>query len=834
MVDPSAVKAYLTGISCRYERWRQENALTDTIAEGQATFTFEQFVQTEEKRQGERPEKIMLPLFKGIRNYLDKEHVLLVGSPGVGKSSALWQCLNVLAQEELEATEPRIPVLVQLKGFTNSDNPFSIQALIRTSIGLRLRLSDTDIEDLLCDKRLILLLDGLNEMPAGSSRTHLKAFCQECQDLEVPLICSTRELYGGDLGIQRKLEIQPLNPREIERFLQECLPEHQDQVRQLLQRDNRDLSRTPFVLWMLYHLLKETGTIANSLGEAFRQFFRYHFRNYKEDVPVPEERRKDWNLWMEHLAFSMLSSPDPLDPGLVISEEEAESKLIDRFGKLQGQPSRIEELKKYHLLTSVSDREISFKHQLIQEYYAAEEILRCLLENNSDLVDDHHFKCKYLNYMKWTEPLSLTIALINSEAHAMRIVRLAIETDLFLGSRISEDLQPIFREKGSRFLSEQKIPDWLRSELAISRRNSNGFNSVSTTKLKHRSFYEKDWGEFLPNLLNFLQKGDYTPQEVCSHSLEIVAMALAQADYKPAIPSLIQLLESDKIQLQWSIPYALGLMGAEDSIPGLLKSLDNERFYIRWSAADVLEQLESVKAIPGLLKALENKDSYVQGRAANGLKRFHGNFVVHILPNLYQLMLTASKETASMAFSTYRVIQNKCQFYNYKIYTKSREIEVAEFPGFSPIDRIDKTTQEIHKRITKMESKPKNDFKGASFNGPVNFGDNPTGDFINTQNNYSAEERKALDQLSQLVERIRAKYPNASEQEILEKLVQGFENMPKQNPKNWQKWRDLLSVLFAGGLETVKAVEPFTAIPIVVLTQLYEIYNRNRKQLPDK
>jgi predicted NACHT family NTPase len=164
MVDSSAVKAYLTGISRRYERWRQDNALTETIAEGQSAFTFEQFVQTEEKRQGERPEKITLPLYRGIRDYLDKEHILLVGSPGVGKSSALWHCLNALAQEEVEATEPRIPVLVQLKGFTNSDDPFSVRALIRTSIGLRLRLSDTDIEDLLCDKRLILLLDGLNEM----------------------------------------------------------------------------------------------------------------------------------------------------------------------------------------------------------------------------------------------------------------------------------------------------------------------------------------------------------------------------------------------------------------------------------------------------------------------------------------------------------------------------------------------------------------------------------------------------------------------------------------------------------------------------------------------
>lgn len=366
MVEPSQIQAYLKGVSRRYEQWRCENALTETIAAQQATFTFEQFVQTEEKRPGEQPQKKILPLFQGIRDYLRSEHVLLVGSPGVGKSSALWHCLDIFANEELEASQPRIPVLVQLKGyrdsFVSTEDPSGLLTLIRSSIRPHLRLSIPEVDDLLCNKRLILLLDGLNEIPAGAFRTHLKAFRDECQELEVSLICSSRELGGGDLGIQRKLEIQPLSLRETDRFLQGCLPEHQDQVRQLLQRDNRELSRTPFVLWMLYHLLKETGTLTETLGEAFRQFFRFHFRKYKEDAPVTEEHRQDWNLWMEELAFTMLNSPDPLDPGLVITREDAENMLAERFGKLKGDASRILELEKYHFLMPVSDREIVKVH----------------------------------------------------------------------------------------------------------------------------------------------------------------------------------------------------------------------------------------------------------------------------------------------------------------------------------------------------------------------------------------------------------------------------------------------------------------------------------------
>lgn len=40
------------------------------------------------------------------------------------------------------------------------------------------------------------------------------------------------------------------------------------------------------------------------------------------------------------------------------------------------------------------------------------------------------------------------------------------------------------------------------------------------------------------------------------------------------------------------------------------------------------------------------------------------------------------------------------------------------------------------------------------------------------------------------------------------------------------------SVVFAGGLETVKVVAPVLGIQIEVGKRLYEISDRNRKQLP--
>lgn len=211
MIALDDCQSYLQEICHRYEQWWAENALTEAIAARQATFSFEQMVQTEEdileeepkentlsieqmaqkkeKPSGEKQKKIKeitLPIFKAIQNYIESEHILLVGSPGVGKSTALLRCLVQLAEREREKPKPRLPILISMKkykvSFSNSEDPSGMLTLIRNSLPLKIRrkVSVSEVEELLFDNRLILLLDGLNEMSADTIRTHLKTFREEC------------------------------------------------------------------------------------------------------------------------------------------------------------------------------------------------------------------------------------------------------------------------------------------------------------------------------------------------------------------------------------------------------------------------------------------------------------------------------------------------------------------------------------------------------------------------------------------------------------------------------------------------------------------------------
>lgn len=480
MTSSDEFQLYLEELCRHYDQWWAIDWLTETIAARQATFSFEQMVQTEEKDlKGRSQKNPPLPIFQAIQNYIEFEHILLVGSPGIGKSTVLLRCLVKLAERERQKPNPRIPVLISLKRYNSSrfsspEDPSGILTLIKDTLEPNLWLEVADIKKLLFkDRRLILLLDGLNEMPVGEKRTELEEFCRKCARSKAPLICSTRELGSGDLGIKRRLEIQPLRDPEINRFVQECIPDKKQKILQLLNRDNRELSRTPFVLWMLYDLFQEQGVEVETLGEAFRRFFQ-SFKKYKEDASVSEERRRSWNHWLEYLAFKMLSSTDSKNPGLVITKEQAENLLMERFGELYGTPSRIEELCKYHLLESVSKREISFHHQLIQEYYAAEYLLTKLPSLLKKQTDQKYtpFQMQYLNYLKWTEAIALMIGFVEvSDSEALQIIDSALSVNLMLGARLAGDVKIEIQEKALGLVDkaqsayERTSSDWLKVEL---------------------------------------------------------------------------------------------------------------------------------------------------------------------------------------------------------------------------------------------------------------------------------------------------------------------------------------------------------------------------------
>ena len=558
--------------------------------------------------------------------------------------------------------------------FSSSEDPSGMLTLIRDALKPQLRLKIPEVEELLFQKRLILLLDGLNEMPADTVRTQLKAFREECD--EIPLICTTRELGSGDLGIKRRLEIQPPNSLEINRFLRECMPSQAQQVLQLLSRDNRELSRTPFVLWMLYQLFQETGVVVETLGEAFRQFFR-SFKKYKEDAPVTDERRKAWNRWLEHLAFTMLNSPEPTDPGLIISDERAEKVLAERFGDLHGASSRIEELLKYHLLERVSEKEVSFHHQLIQEYYAAEYLLQYLPKLLRDEEGETKLKCHYLNHLKWTEPIAIMLGVPEiTENQAKQLIELALEVDLQLGARLAGEVKPEeFQQKTVSMIAGQKVPEWFRIFLLGETKSPKAADELMKIlehpdpAIRSKSVWaSRKLGSkaAMPLIYRAIEDAD-------SHVRETAIRAIGELGSEQAIPLVTQILTNEPIASvrEMAVMSVLGKLDSEAAILELLRATQDTEHNASEMAVYYLEKMNHDIVIPALTKALKNIDASLRKGAAKLLGKLGDE---RTIPNLFEAQLDLNIDVHHEAFYALYTVRKRAAAKESNV-TKQQEVQ---------------------------------------------------------------------------------------------------------------------------------------------------------------
>ncbi|MEO0935615.1 MAG: NACHT domain-containing protein [Cyanobacteria bacterium J06641_2] len=246
---------YLKSIRETYAQWWDCYTITDVVGEKRgekksrdnwrsamlSPSPFFDFNLTVEKvKQKEEEETERLTVLAGLLKYAN-DHVLLIGRPGSGKSTVLLRLLLESAEaviargaERNEAFTQRVRIISSTIG-TNSKIPILIELrFYKTSIIELIRdflkrhqlwLEIAEIEKLLFEGQFLLLFDGVNELPSETARQNLTKFRQDYQQT-TPMIFTTRDLgVGGDLGIEKKLQMQPLTETQMRDFVCGYLPE---------------------------------------------------------------------------------------------------------------------------------------------------------------------------------------------------------------------------------------------------------------------------------------------------------------------------------------------------------------------------------------------------------------------------------------------------------------------------------------------------------------------------------------------------------------------------------------------------------------------------------
>ncbi|MGB5633504.1 MAG: hypothetical protein WBM86_12120, partial [Waterburya sp.] len=472
-----------------------------------------QTVPKQDERESREYEKEKIERFgvlDGLRKYASN-HVLLRGKPGSGKSTALVRLLledSELARRQ-KATHPTlpggkgkgqkditIPVLVELRSYKTSVLDLIQNFLSQNSLDV----NSFDLETLLKEGKLLLLVDGVNELPSDAAYRDLQQFEQQYQ--QIPMIFATRELgLRGDLNIDKKLTMEPLTEPQMQQFVKGYLPEKEAEgMLQQLGGRIKELGETPLLLWMLCSVfVQNQQEIPDNLGGVFQAFTRIYDDKLKADVTTQSNSRILWSDSLKYLAFEMTKRKD--EPA--ISATEAETILGEFLAKVGENDHSLrrcrlwlQDLLNYHLLQRRGQNDIEFHHQLLQEYYAAETLV---LE--FDKLRDEQLQWDYLNYLKWTEPMAVVAGLLREEKQAVRLVKLGLAVDLKLGARLAGEVNDTFQSKTVDLVKKLEIPGLYKVELlgrtkseeaieslekALSRASIHG-NDFSYRELKRRS-----------------------------------------------------------------------------------------------------------------------------------------------------------------------------------------------------------------------------------------------------------------------------------------------------------------------------------------------------------
>ncbi|MEM7243742.1 MAG: SUMF1/EgtB/PvdO family nonheme iron enzyme [Acidobacteriota bacterium] len=326
------------------------------------------------------------------------DHLLLLGPPGAGKTTALLLLEKLLIEETLTTSEPRLPLSLRLGLEWQPDGGGSSpwESVERRWARQHPRLPS--LSELQAHGRIVVLADGLNEIPARDPRLRhevVDAWSRSFADLSrdgcrVVVTCREleldRPLRAPDLDFLTA-HLNPLPVEAVLSVLRSSLPEALAES----WLDQAEVLRQPLLLRLLL-TEAEHGAAAASQEALLTSFLRHGLRaeldHEEASIPRNDLLRLHLGRWgtpwelptsalltaLEGLAWAMQGGDGqalrwslPFDQTLTALSSDgdgAATKLLDRAVALG------------ILRVDLEANEVGFVHPLFQDYFVARELVR--------------------------------------------------------------------------------------------------------------------------------------------------------------------------------------------------------------------------------------------------------------------------------------------------------------------------------------------------------------------------------------------------------------------------------------------------------------------------
>lgn len=385
-----------------------------------------------------------------------KEPIIVLGEPGSGKSVTLRNMALRITRQQIEKDPiwPIIPIYLQLGAYNQSDengNPIDVLGFIKEQLrgvipgGHNIVES---IESVLRERRAVILLDAMDEMPAKDfpqRSIKIKNFMMEFGKTNKIIVACRQREYTGELP-HSELIIRGFDIKKIREYLdkswnlyhkhflspQERYTSYGKYI-EISQKKHPlfDFASNPFFLKLLTrYFFTHGGTLPTSQAEILGSYINEKIQR--------ESQRSDFSVKEQDLILLILSA---FSYGVIEGQLGTYIKLRDSITKIKSLQSYAEKEVDDAISTGIKcglirkevDNSIRFEHHRILEYLAAQYWEKSRI---AEQIKPMHLKNPW-----WRETLVLRAGVTNEPN---KLINKIIEvTPLFKGSKDNNHAQSI-------------------------------------------------------------------------------------------------------------------------------------------------------------------------------------------------------------------------------------------------------------------------------------------------------------------------------------------------------------------------------------------------------
>ena len=383
----------------------------------------------------------------GLEVLARNTNLMVVGKPGSGKTTYLQRVVTECNAGNLQAH--RIPVLIKLREFVEDGREvaYSLERYLERCW----RLSDAETQLVLNQGRVLVLLDGLDEVTGEDGKNitkEIKRFARAYPQVQVIVTCRTQ---NQDSRFERfdYVEVADFNEPQVRAFAEHWfmtvigdesagLAKAREFLRLLFLEGNkpiRELAITPILLSLTCAVFHQTGKFYTKRSKLYEEGLELLLEQWDKSREIErDETYRDLSVERKLELLSYLAMKKFEQEQYVLFEQEELEGYIGEFLGIGQRDSRVvlRAIESQHgLLIERSQKVWSFSHLTFQEYFTAKWFVGCADWQSlvSRVLEKH-----------WREVFLLVTGMVSNSDELLLLMKIKVDKSINLDERLQQFL----------------------------------------------------------------------------------------------------------------------------------------------------------------------------------------------------------------------------------------------------------------------------------------------------------------------------------------------------------------------------------------------------------